>query len=123
MLLKFYTRLQNHAPRQHSNLSSEDFSCSYESSSRSSKSSKAPVKGKKNNIFSIISKSISCKLVLFLFNLSSALSGLFQTLTFSEAQTLPPHRIVPLFISIFCLPKKAVKRIFITISYFTTLTP
>jgi large subunit ribosomal protein L25 len=47
MLLKFLHQLQNHAPRQHSNLSSEDFSCSYESSSRSSKSSKAPVKGKK----------------------------------------------------------------------------
>jgi hypothetical protein len=106
-----YTRLQNHAPRQHSNLSSEDFSCSYESSSRSSKSSKAPVKGKKNNIFSIISKSISCKLV---FDLSSALSRIISNSNFSEAQTLPPHRFVPIHFNLF-LPKKAVKRIFITI--------
>jgi hypothetical protein len=85
-----YTRLQNHAPRQHSNLSSEDFSCSYESSSRSSKSSKAPVKGKKNIFFSIISKSISCKTGAFIY-LSSTFLDYFKLLLFRSTNTASPQ--------------------------------
>jgi hypothetical protein len=69
-------------------------------------------KGKKNNIFSIISKSISCKTGAFFINLSSALSGLFQTLTFQKHKHCLPTGFVPLF-TIFL--QKAVKRIFITI--------
>jgi hypothetical protein len=46
-------------------LSSEDFSCSYESSSEAAKAAKAPVKGKKNNIFHSYLKASVVKLVLF----------------------------------------------------------
>jgi hypothetical protein len=93
---------------QHSNLSSEDFSCSYESSSRSSKSSKAPVVKEKNNIFSLISKSISCKTGAFYLIYLAHFLGLFLIF---QKQTLPPHRICPAIHFNLLSAKKAVKRI------------
>jgi hypothetical protein len=51
--------------------------------------------------------------VLFLFNLSSTFR-IISNSYFSEAQTLPPHRICPYSFQSF-VAKKAVKRIFITI--------
>jgi uncharacterized membrane protein YvbJ len=43
----------------------EDFSCGYESSSRSSKAAKAPAKEEKNNIFQIFKKASVLQLALF----------------------------------------------------------
>jgi hypothetical protein len=67
-------------------LSSEDFSCSYESSSRSSKAAKAPVKGKKNNIFHIYKAS-----VVWCFFYYILARSLFQTLFFRSTNTASPQ--------------------------------
>jgi hypothetical protein len=101
----------------------EDFSCGYESNQEAAKATtKAYVKERKNNIFQSYTKSISCKTGAFI-DLSSALSGLFQTLTFRL--TLPPHRFdITIHFQSFCLPKKAVKRFrYYQWDYFTTSCP
>jgi hypothetical protein len=53
------------------------------------KAAKAPVKGKKNNIFSSYLKASVVKLVLFFINISSAFLD-FQILTFQKQNTASP---------------------------------
>jgi hypothetical protein len=74
---------------------------------------KAPVKGKKNNIFQSYLKASVVKLVL-LFNISSEISGLFQTLTFQKHKHCLPTDLSLIHFNLLSA-KKAVKRIFITI--------
>jgi hypothetical protein len=113
MLLKFYTRLQNHAPRQTVICQVKISRAAMKAAQEAAKAAKAPVKGKKNNIFFLISKSISCKLVLFLFNLSSALSDYFKLLLFRSTNTASPQICPAIHFNL--LSQKRLKRIFITI--------
>jgi hypothetical protein len=80
------------------------------------KAAKAPVKERKIIFFHSYLKASVVKLVLFLIYLATSQD--FSNLNFSEAHL----QVVPIHFNLFCLPK-AVKRIFITIGYFTTSLP
>jgi hypothetical protein len=86
------------------------------------KAAKAPVKERKIIFFQSYLKASVVKLVLFLFNLSSTFR-IISNSYFSEAQTLPPHRICPLFISIFCLQKRLSKGFSLLSGLFYNLLP